>query len=95
MPLHIQALHRPRVKERRMSKKRRTKIRRESPLAALELGFARLLDFSGSLTPYAYDRRPDRHDAVAIASDWQHVGGDIRVARRKADKLIESSSSGT
>ena len=63
-------------------------------MAALELGFARLLDFSGSLTTYKYDHRPDQHDAAAIASDWKHVGGDIRVAIRKADKLIASSSSG-
>jgi hypothetical protein len=63
-------------------------------MAALELGLARLLDFSGSLTTYAYDHRPDQHDAAAIASDWQHVGGDIRMACRKADKLIASISSG-
>ena len=63
-------------------------------MAALELGFARLLDFSGSLSTYTYVHRPDQHDAAAIASDWQHVGGDIRVARRKADKLIASGSSG-
>jgi hypothetical protein len=63
-------------------------------MAALELGFARLFDFSGSLTAYSYDHRPDQHDAAAIASDWQHVGSDIRVASRKADKLIASNSSG-
>ena len=63
-------------------------------MAALEVGFARLLDFSGSLTTYTYYYRPDQHDAAAIASDWKHVGGDIRVASRKADKLIASSSSG-
>jgi hypothetical protein len=63
-------------------------------VAALELGFARLLDFSGSLIDYSYDHRPDQHDAAAIASDWQHVGGDIRVASRNADKLIASSGSG-
>jgi len=63
-------------------------------MAALELGFARLLDFSGCLTTYAYDHRPDQHDAAAIASDWQNIGGDIRIACRKADKLIASSSSG-
>ena len=51
-------------------------------MAALKLGFARLLDFWGSLTVYTYDRQPDQHDADAIASDWKHVGGDIRVARR-------------
>lgn len=63
-------------------------------MAALEVGFARLLDFSGSLTTYTYDHRPDQHDAAAIASDWNCVGGDIRVAIRKADNLIASSSSG-
>jgi hypothetical protein len=74
--------------------KRRMRIRRGSPLAALELGFGRLLDFSGSLTTYTYINRPDQHDAAALASDWQHVGGDIRVACRKADKLIAGASSG-
>ena len=74
--------------------KRRTRIREGSPLAALELGFARLLDFSGSLTTYTYAHRPDRHDTAALASDWQHVGGDIRVACRKADKLIAGTKSG-
>lgn len=63
-------------------------------MAALELGFARLLDFSGSLTPYAYTHRPDQRDAAAIASDWQHVGCDIRAATHKADKLSSRSSSG-
>ena len=73
--------------------KRRTRIRNGSPMAALEFGLARLLDFSGSLTSYTFDRHPDHHDAAAVASDWQHVGGDIRVASRKTDKLIASSSS--
>ncbi len=74
--------------------KRRMRIRRGRPLAAFELGFARLLDFSGSLVNYTYTHRPDQHDAATIASDWQHVGGDIRVACRKADKLIASNKSG-
>ncbi len=73
--------------------KRRTGIRKRSPMAALELGFARLLDFSGSLTSYTFSHRPDQHDAAAIASDWQHVGGDLRAASRKATKLIASTSS--
>ena len=59
-------------------------------MAALEVGFARLLDFWGSLTTYTYDHQPDQHDAAAIASDWKHVGGDIRVASRKADKQVSS-----
>lgn len=71
----------------------RTRNKRGTFMSALELGFARLLDFSGSLTSYAYDHRPDQHDAAAIASDWQNVGGDIRIACRKVDKLIASSSS--
>lgn len=74
--------------------KSRTRIRGGSPLGALELGFARLLDFSGALTTYTYVHRPDQHDAAAIATDWQRVGGHFRVARHKADKLIAGSGSG-
>ena len=58
-------------------------------MAALEVGFARLLDFSGSLTTYTYDHRPDQHDAAAIASDWKHVGGDIRVASHCITDLLD------
>jgi len=68
-----------------------TRIKRRSSFSALELGLARLLDFSGSLTTYTYDRHPSRSDAAAIASDWMHVGGDIRVACKKEDQLIASN----
>ncbi|MFN6133840.1 MAG: hypothetical protein ACK46L_13235 [Synechococcaceae cyanobacterium] len=68
-----------------------TRIKKRSSLAALELGFARLLDFSGSLTTYTYEQHPGSADAAAIASDWMHVGGDIRMACNKEDQLIASS----
>ena len=68
-----------------------TRIKKRSSLAALELGFARLLDFSGSLTTYTYEQHPGGADAAAIASDWMHVGGDIRMACNKEDQLIASS----
>lgn len=68
------------------------RIKKRSSLAALELGFARLLDFSGSLTHYTYDQHPGRADAAAMASDWMHVGGDIRMACSKEDQLIAASS---
>jgi hypothetical protein len=72
----------------------RTRLKRRSIMANLELGLARLLDFSGSLTSYTYATRPHRSDSRAIASDWYHVGQDIRVACNKVDMLIASDSRG-
>lgn len=64
----------------------RVRITRKSPLEALERGFAQLADLTGTVVAYTHHRHPERRDAEAIASDWRHVGIDIRAASRKADK---------
>lgn len=67
--------------------KTRLRITRTSPFEALEMGFARLADITGSaLVSPTVDDNPGQSDAAAIASDWLHVGSDLRKACRKADK---------
>lgn len=75
--------------------KTRMRITRTSPVEALELGFARLADLTGSLVTYSNVGHPEQRDAIAIArdsaaiaSDWNRVGDAIRAASRKADTLI-------
>lgn len=56
------------------------KIKQRSTLASLEYGFARLLDFSGSLITFTYEKHPNSADAAAISSDWERVSRDISFA---------------
>lgn len=43
-------------------------------------GVARLVDITGSLNEYNYSGSPNEADCRAIASDWEAVGSDMRVA---------------
>lgn len=53
------------------------RIKQRSTLASLEYGFARLLDFSGSLITFTYEKHPSSADAAAISFDWKRVSGNI------------------
>lgn len=43
-------------------------------------GFGRLFDFGGTLNEYNRSVTPQQADYFAIASDWQAIGDDMRVA---------------
>ena len=47
------------------------------------LGVATILDMGSTMTIYNYDSSPSQADANAIASDWEMVGTDIKVAINK------------
>ncbi len=45
------------------------RIKKRSSLAALELGFAHLLEISGSLTTDSLERQPGKSDGAAMDYD--------------------------
>jgi len=51
-------------------------------------GFARLIDFGGTLQEYNYALNADRADFLALASDWDMVGDDLRTAVNRYDLLL-------
>lgn len=50
-------------------------------------GMASVLDIGGTLVEYNAALTPEQADAMALASDWAAVGGDLRTAMR--DHLLE------
>ena len=66
-----------------MSKSVTERIKQRSTLASLEYAFARLLDFSGELITFTYEKDPSSADSAAISSDWERVSSDINFAYTK------------
>lgn len=52
-------------------------------------GIARIYDFGNTLNTYNYSNTPEQADYIAMASDWQVVGQELRaaVARIKLERL--------
>lgn len=47
------------------------------------LGFASIIDVGDTLTQYTVYPNPEEEDKAAIASDWEAVGRDLRMAIHK------------
>lgn len=55
-------------------------------------GFARLIDFAGTLNKYNYSDSPKQADTRALLSDWENVGLDIKTAMEQFEQENGCSS---
>jgi hypothetical protein len=55
-------------------------------------GVSRLIDFGDTLQIYNTALSPDQSDFLALASDWQVIGDDLREAIKHHDDLPLSST---
>ena len=54
-------------------------------------GAARILDFGGTLNVYNRSVTPEEADLVALRSDWEALGQDLRVAISTVAEEIQTS----
>lgn len=69
-------------------KKRRIRYRTDYllPRNNFLVGMGSILNLAGSYFEYNYSKSDNEADLKALASDWNNVGEDMRVAKRNFEK---------